>query len=374
MLPEYPEEVRRQLARNILTNSLRVRRGENLLVETWTATLPWAESLVLEARILGARPMLVVEDEETYWKSVAQAPAAHVGQVGSHDWAALKASNAHVYFYGPMDSQREEALPRSVLNRIDATDHEWFRLAAEFGVRSARWDLGRSSEYWAKRYGIDLGRWREELLDAALLDPRTMQRDGGRVGDAFRRGKEARITHPNGTDLTLHLRGRRPKVDDGVVDDADVKAGNVATVVPAGVTSVAVDETFAEGTFVADETPGVLMAHGHETPLAGGVWTFRGGRLVEYAHEGGGEEFRKHYERLGAGKDRPGQLSIGLNPKITSIPLLFDQARGVVTISVGRNSYAGGATRTPRFVAFQSLRGSTVEIDGRTILSGGEIA
>src|SRR5580692_158828 len=145
MLPSYPEPQMRSLARNILRNTLRMKRGENLLIETWNATLPWASSMVVEARILGVRPMLVVEPEEAYWTSVAEAAPANVGQVGSHDWAALKAADAHMYFYGPMDTAREETLPDPVVGRISANDHEWFRLVEKNGVRSARWDLGRTS-------------------------------------------------------------------------------------------------------------------------------------------------------------------------------------------------------------------------------------
>ena len=114
MLPEYPESTRRAFARNVLRNSLLLRRGENLLVETWSGTQAWAESLVLEARMLGARPLLVVEDEATYWKGVEEAPASHLGQVGSHEWATLKACDANVYLWGPYDTAREEALPSSV--------------------------------------------------------------------------------------------------------------------------------------------------------------------------------------------------------------------------------------------------------------------
>ena len=89
VLPDYPEASRRAFARNILRNTLRLRRGENLLVETWSGTLPWAESLVLEARIIGVRTLLTVEDEPTYWKSMECAPDAYLGQVGAHVWSAL---------------------------------------------------------------------------------------------------------------------------------------------------------------------------------------------------------------------------------------------------------------------------------------------
>lgn len=372
VLPNYPESKMRAFARNVLNNTLRVKRGENLLIETWSATLPWAFSAVLEARVIGARPMLLVEDEQTFWKSVAEAPTANVGQVGAHDWAALKASDAHLYFYGPMDTEREEALPQAIVNRINAADHEWFRLVEKFRVRSARWDLGRTSELWARRYGVDLQQWRTELVEGATVDPRTLQQDGARIGNILRRGKEVRISHTNGTDLKLHLVGRRPKVDDGIVDDADVQAGNVVAVVPSGVTAVGVDETYAEGRFVGN-TPGVMFVQGEETPLRGGDWTFARGRLTRASFESGGDAFRRAFAKLGTGKDRPGLLSVGLNPQISSIPLLFDQQRGIVTVTIGRNSHVGGATRTPHFSVYQSLKAATLEVDGETVVEAGEL-
>jgi aminopeptidase len=372
MLPEYPEATRRELARNLLQHALRVKRGDNLLIETWSATLPWAESMVLEGRMLGARPMLVLEDEPTYWKSIDEAPAGNLGHTGTHDWAALKASNAHVYFYGPLDTTREDARAASITQRINADDHEWFRLVSKYGVRSVRWDLGRTSEVWARRYGVDLERWRRELIEGALLDPRTMQAEGQRVASALRRGRELRISNANGTDLTLRLKGRLPRVDDGVVDDADVRAGNVVTVAPSGVTHVAVDESAGDGTFVSNST-GVMMSQMEETPLRGGTWTFERGRLTQYSFAAGEASFRRAYSKLGEGKDRPGYLSIGLNPKISQIPLLFDQSRGTVTLALGRNSHVGGSTRTPRFTAFQSITKATLEVDGRLVVDHGEI-
>ncbi|MGI0071398.1 MAG: hypothetical protein ACRECT_04940 [Thermoplasmata archaeon] len=372
MLPSYPESKRRAFARNVLQHSLRLKRGENLLVETWDATLPWAESVVLEARILGARPLMVVEDEATYWKSV-EAAAANLGQVGTHEWAAVKATHAHIYFYGPLDTDRYEGLSPSVWNRIDAVDHEWFRLIERYGIRSVRFDLGATNESRARRFGIDLDAWRREMIDASSIDPRTLQRDGARVAQRLRRGKEVTIAHPNGTDLTLHLAGRRPKVDDGVVDEADLRAGNPATVMPSGVVTVAVDEGYAEGTLVSNAS-GAMFVRGAETPLREGTWEFRRGRLTEYSYQLGAEAFRRAYARLGSGKDRPGLLSIGLNAAITSIPNLFDQERGVVTVAIGRNSFLGGSTRTPHFSAYQSVRGATVEVDGQTVIDRGELA
>jgi len=372
MLPTYPESTRRKLARNVLVNTLRARRGENLLIETWSATLDWAKSFVLEARMLGARPLLIVEDEETLWKSVEEAPIANVGRIGSHEWAALKDADIHVYLYGPLDTAREEKLPKSFLARINAQDHEWFRLIEKCGVRSARFDLGRTNEAGARNYGVALETWRRELVEGATVDPRTLQKDGAKVARPLRGGREVVITHPNGTHLTLRLAGRAPRIEDGVVDDNDVRAGMLMSIVPSGVVSVTVDESVAEGTFVAN-IPGVMFAQGVETPLRPGSLEFKKGRVASHSIGSAGDEFRRSFSRLGPGKERPGLLSIGLNPNISSIPLLFDQEKGVITLAIGRNSHFGGETRTPRFTAYQSIRGATLTVDGDPLVDQGEL-
>lgn len=372
MLPSYPEATRRKLARNVLEHTLRLKRGENLLIETWSGTLPWAESFVLESRILGARPMLAVEDEPTYWKSLDLAPEANVGHIGSHEWAALKASNAHVYLLGPGDTLREERRPPRVVQRTMAGDHEWFRLVHKYGIRCARWDLGRTNETWARRYGIDLGRWRRELIEGASVDPRTLRKDGLRIAEVLAKGREVSVSHPNGTDLKLRLKGRRPKIDDGVIDEADLKAGNLVTVVPSGVTAVALDEERAEGRLESNAT-GVMFSEGRETALGAASWRFERDRLSGYRFESGGAAFAKAFRKLGPGNGRPGLISVGLNPQITDIPLLTDQQLGVISFTVGANHWLGGATRTPHFSAYTILHGGTLEVDGRPIVKNGRL-
>jgi leucyl aminopeptidase (aminopeptidase T) len=372
MLPSYPEPVRRAFARNLLRNALRLSRGENLLIETWSETLPWAVSLSLEARVLGARPLLSLHDEPGFWRSQSEVPAGQLGRVGDHEWAALRSSSAYVYLYGPMDTVREEALPAEAARRIASNHHELMRLVEKYRVRMVRWDLGRTSPTWARRYGVDLGAWRRELIDAASVDPRSMQRAGQRVGDRLRRGREAVITHPNGTSLTLRLAHRSPKLDDGMIDEHDVRAGNLILVVPSGVVATTVAETFAEGTFVSTGT-GALWIREQEGHLPPGTWTFRGGALAGFDLTGDGAPLRRELSRLGHPKLRPGLVSVGLNPRTSTIPLLFDQELGTITLEIGRNVQLGGRNRSPHVAAWVPLRGGTLEIDGQLVVHGGRI-
>ncbi len=343
-----------------------------MLIETWSATLPWAVSLAHEARLLGARPMLSLKDEPSYWQSLNATPASQLGKVGDHEWAALRSSDAYVILYGPLDTVREESLPAAAVRRAESNNHELMRLIQKHGVRSVRWDLGRTSEVWARRYGVDLAQWRNELIVAASADPRPMHREGLPIADRLRRGRDVSITHRNGTSLDLRLAHRPSKLDDGVIDEDDVRSGNVITVVPSGVASTPVLESYAEGTFVANGT-GAMWIRSGEVALPPGRWEFRHGTVTDFHLRSYGPELKRELHRLGNPRVPPGQLSVGLNPRITSIPLLFDQERGAITLEIGRNVHLGGRSRGPHLSAYLSLRGGSLDIDGRPVVREGEL-
>jgi leucyl aminopeptidase (aminopeptidase T) len=372
MLPAYPESLRRAFARNVLRNALRLTHGENVLIETWSATLPWALSFDAEARILGARPLLSVKDEPSYWCGVSEGPASQLGRMGTHELAALSASDAYVCLYGPEDALREEKLPRTAARRIESNNHEIMRVIQKRGIRTVRWDLGRTSALWARRYAVDLGTWRKELIDATMVDPSQMHHDGSRIANRLEHGEEVTISHRNGTNLVLRLDHRRPKLDDGVIDEKAVKAGNMMMVVPTGVVSVTVNELHAEGNFVSNAM-GVLYGHGQEIPLSSGRWTFRRGALEGFVCAKGGQQFRRELVKLGNPQVRAGQLSVGLNPLISHIPLLFDQSRGTITFEMGRNAQMGGRSRGPHLVAYLGLTGGNLQIDGESIVEQGKL-
>jgi hypothetical protein len=70
------------LARSTLSRYLGVVEGEPVTIEAWSHALGWARPFVAEARLLGARPLLALEDEEEFFRalsngrSVPTAPAA----------------------------------------------------------------------------------------------------------------------------------------------------------------------------------------------------------------------------------------------------------------------------------------------------------
>jgi leucyl aminopeptidase (aminopeptidase T) len=94
------------LVKSVLSSTLNVQLGDDVIVETWDHGLPLAGAFVYHLRELGARPMLLFENEQTFWKSAESLPEEKLGKVGEHEWAAMEKSKAYIFIPGPADFPR----------------------------------------------------------------------------------------------------------------------------------------------------------------------------------------------------------------------------------------------------------------------------
>jgi transposase/leucyl aminopeptidase (aminopeptidase T) len=361
----------RAMARAVLRDYLRVRSGERVTIETWSSTLSYANDFVLESLRLGALPLVLYQDEPTYWAATTEVTPALLAKLGDHRRAALQRTDALVSFFGPSDRERFHALPRAVALKLGDYRDASYHAVAKRGARAVEMAIGRASPASARMYGVNYEAWLNELIEATLVDPQSLRTKGRRVARRLGTGRELVITHPNGTDLRLRLRGYPPEVADGIAAPAHPGHEMDLTTVPAGVVSVAVDERFGEGRFRSNvaNSVGVSNSVGE---LIGGCWTFRRGRIQRWTYDEGLELFDQSYARAGPGRSQPGTISIGLNPRISLAPLLKDQERGVVTFQIGRNDHLGGSNHASWW-AWLLLSGATVSVDGVDILSEGRL-
>ena len=298
------------LARAVLTKNLKVRPGERVIIEGWTHTLPWANAFAREARRLKAEPMLLYQDEESYWDSVDHGEGKNLGRVGAHEWAALAKTDVYVHMWNAADRIRFAALPEKTQAQLFAFNSAWYQAAKKAGLRGARLEVGRPYPNLSEVYGVDEEAWRKQIVDGTLADPKALAARAKPISERLRRGKRLRISDDHGTDLTLGLLHRAPRTLAGVIDRAESRRpfGSMMTL-PSGIVSVALDETVAEGTIVGNRT-----CYYDDGKATGAVFRFSKGRLVDHSFERGGERFETPYKTATKGRDLAGRFSIGLNP------------------------------------------------------------
>ncbi|MGI0139662.1 MAG: hypothetical protein ACREBT_00695 [Thermoplasmata archaeon] len=367
-MSDTPSKLQRDAARNIVTKYLKVRAGENAIIESWNHTLPMASAMLDEVRRVGGKALLVYNDEDAWWCAMDRKQSRLLGESSAPEWAALKAADIYVNFWGPSDTDRMEKLPDSADSAFDWL-WPWYGVARKTGLRGVRMTTGFVTERRAREWGVGFGPWEESVLRGCLSDPEEMARRGARLCRALSRGKKVRITHPNGTDLEVALSGVAPRLQDGRPHPwtkGESQSGMV-TSIPGGLVDFILDSKTAEGSFRANRRTNIWW-NWH----AGGTVEFRGGKLTSHSFEKGERGFLRQYRNGSAGKDRASALTLGLNPAVNDVPNLEKVEHGCVSLQIGGNQGLGG-TNGSTFFSWFSLAGSEIAIDGTPVIRAGRL-
>ena len=368
-MSELPSNLQRDAARNIVTKYLKVRAGENAVIESWDHTMPMATAMVDEIRRVGGKTLHIHEDEEAWWRAIDRKQSKLLGQSSAPEWAALKAADVYVHFWGPGDTDRIEKLPERTFDGALGWSSPWYEVARKSGLRGARVAIGFATEGRAKQWGLDRAAWQASILRACLTDPVETAKSGTRLYRALSLGKKVRITHPNGTDLEVGLSGLAPRLHDGTPHPRDKRYGpsDMLSQVPAGRIDVALDSKTAEGTIRANRRTNIWWYWS-----SGGRFDFADGKLTGYSFENGGESFARQFKTGTPGKDRTGALTFGLNPAAKEIPNLESVERGSVSLTIGRNLHLKG-TNGSNFMNWITLAGAEILIDGTPVARAGRL-
>ncbi len=368
-MPEFPSKLHRDAARNIVTKYLKVRAGENAVIESWDHTLPMAAAMVDEVRRVGGRTLHIHEDELPWWRAIDRRQSTLLGESSAPEWAALKAADLYVHFWGPGNTDRIAKVPEKTFDEALAWFSPWYQAARKSGLRGGRVAIGFATEGRAKQWGLNRARWEEGILRACLTDPAEMAKRGARLYRALSRGKRVRITHSNGTDLEVGLAGRAPRVHDGTPHPRDKRYGptDMLAQIPAGRIEVALDSKTAEGRIHANRRTNIWWYWSD-----GGSLEFADGKLTSHSFDHGAEEFVRQYKNSTPGKDRTGSLTFGLNPAVKDVPILETVELGAISLVVGRNRHLHGTNGT-NFMNWITLAGSEIEIDGTPVVRAGKL-
>ncbi|MDG6902360.1 MAG: aminopeptidase [Nitrososphaerota archaeon] len=238
-----------QVAKKVLRQSLGVKMGENITIETWNNGLFFAERALVHARALGAIPLLLFEDEPSYIEGVRKAPRNAVGKMGEHEYALLSATDAYVFIPGPVLGGSPK-LSREEVVAYTGYNSSWYKAARRARLRGVRMTFGYVGEEMASVLRKSLQQIVEHQLRASLVDFRTIQRAGGKLARHMKRGAKVTITAEDEV-LNFEL-GTQEEIDDGVIDRNDLTAGNNMTNVPPGY--------FAKG-IVTETLSGAVRLH-----------------------------------------------------------------------------------------------------------------
>ncbi|HKM50476.1 MAG TPA: aminopeptidase, partial [Candidatus Bathyarchaeia archaeon] len=353
------------LVKNVLSTTLNIQSGDDVMVETWDHGLPIADAFIYQLRKMDARPMLLFEHEEAFWKRTTSLSESVLGKVGEHEWAAMEKAKGYVFIPGPANFTRVWK-NLSKFHSAVSYNREWYERAKRYRLKAARILLGYASRERARGSKISFTAWQRMLLDASNINYEALKAQMTKVAALLRNG-QVHITASNGTDLNLRLAGRNAYPEDCIVDNDDLDQGRNVANIPGGNLLVCPDESYADGTIVFDRP----------TPYMGkwvnGIrFTFKNGKLTKHRARFNANLLKASYNEATGERDQVAILEIGLNPR-ARIGFLQDTiCAGAITVGIGGNDDVGGANKT-NFYFPGVITKATLTVDDNPIVQNGKV-
>src|SRR2546428_9896683 len=355
------------LSETVVNTSLRVKPDETVVINTWQHTLPLASQLAYQVRKAGGLPLVTLETDEFWWKSLTELPAENLRKPLRHTLALFDETDAAVNIFGPEDPQTYRSVQGSQMGALFESFQKTYDKIRERKVRSVDLQVGYVTEPRAKTYGFNYESWRRNVEEASNADYEKIAQLGKKLARTLEHGRQVEVTS-EGTKVKMEI-GRHPVfVEDGIIDEEDQNKGFIFTSIPTGYVTLAPKRGSAEGSFHSD------MAVPNMGQLIKGIdWQFQKGRLVKIDAEDNFDAFQKMYEHSTGDKDQAALLSIGLNPTVKPGYLTDSLGLGTVTIGIGENQYLSGENESS-FQFQASLSKATVTVDGEPIVHKGKLA
>jgi len=193
--------------------------------------------------------------------------------------------------------------------------------------------------------------------------------------NALKNKDRVHITANDGTDLKFSIKGRPALIDDGIIDNADMRRGDVGLNIPSGEAFMAPLEHSANGRIFFDYVN--IPGFGH---IKKGLWlTFKNGKVVKYETDKKGKKiFKKFLDSNTGEKDRIAELGIGTNRAARFIGTIIvdEKIYGTIHIAIGTNmgAYHGKNKASSHLDMIKQMKGKDghLTVDGKLVMKNGE--
>jgi len=357
----------KSLADIVVNTSLRIKPEETVVINTWQHTLPLASQIAYQVRKAGALPLMTLDMDEFWWKSLTELPVENLRKPLRHNLALLDETDASINLSGPEDPMTYRRVQGPQIGALFESFQKSYDKIREKKIRSADLQIGLVTEPRAKTYGFNYDQWKKNVEDASNADYEKMAQLSKKLASKLEHAHHLEVAS-DGTNLKMEIGTHPVFIEDGVIDQEDQNKGFIFTSIPTGYVTLAPKRGSAEGSFHSD------MAVPNMGQLIKGInWQFQKGRLVKIDAEDNFDAFQKMYEHSTGDKDQAALLSIGLNPAIKPGYLTDSLGLGTVTIGIGENQYLSGENESS-FQFQASLSKATVTVDGEPIVHKGKLA
>lgn len=298
-----------RVASKLLSESLNLKKGESITIETWNNGLPFAQQVVMEARKMGAIPLVAYEDEEAFVQGAKTMDKEVLGKMGKHELGMLSGSDAYVFIPGHPLSAYYGGLSAQEKSATIGYNSEWYDAAEKARLRGVRMSFGYATKEMAKILGNPVEKIVAHQLNAFLqTDLNSLVNRGRQLARLMQEGVTCTVSSSDGSKLEFQLRGS-PDIEDGVIDESDLSQGTNMHYLPPGFVSQRVDPSLATGKVKVFATTRFGI-------VKDAMLEFDSGKLVKWESKTSKKELSKTVESIEEESRKLGTMLIGMNPAL----------------------------------------------------------
>jgi leucyl aminopeptidase (aminopeptidase T) len=301
-----------------------------------------AQEVAQQAQLHGASATISMISEQLLTHILKKAPQEAVTTTPTHWLAGIAKSHALVVLDGPEDPSIFRTGEKGKVLHATGQGTQLLSAAVSSRVRTLFVRTTAFTERAAKIYGLTLATLMQENNRCMSANQSEIIELGQRFEHLLKKHREIHLSSSEGTDLHFRTQGN-PRIDDGIIDQADIHQNNVLAHAPAGTISIPIDASSAEGTVVFNWPKAYLgdtiqsLRLNFDKGQVTGIRALKGAKTIEQAF------------RSGTGKkDHLTRVSFGINPN-ASTPLgqpLDEMIPGSITLGLGENVFIGGRSRS----------------------------
>jgi leucyl aminopeptidase (aminopeptidase T) len=369
-LPAQPPNTR-VVARNLVLAGM-VKEGDKVLVTGSVRDAALLEHIAIEARKLGAWPLITISSDRLVRRSYEEVPAAFDN--ATSPVGLLLANNFDVQIV--IDINEDEGLLAGVpMARRTARAKAAEPITQARHKRKTRVvNLGNDlypTVSLSRRLGVPQGALASAFWRAAGVSPSSLRTKGEALRRSFSEDGVVTVTAPNGTNISLRVQPKDGFVSDGALTAEKVKQGSAAaaTFLPAGEVILPAVDGSANGKIVLDR----VMWDGRL--IRGLTLVFERGLLTSMTAENDMSALDARYQGASGAKNRFGFIDIGINDQ-TKLPVgsgrVVWTAPGAIVFGFGDNRAFGGDNESD-FGFTGQIGGATLTVDGKQLIAAGRL-
>ncbi len=337
--------------------------GENIIVRGGLYAHDLLEEIGLQVYKVGGIPeILSLSDEykDRLYNSGEFDPEK-IEQTPTHYQKMIEESDAYIVIEPYKDPQINAKIPRKMLEAIRKRQmpirNVLYGLKEEYEP-GKRWVYAAwPSKEQAKFYEVDYETYEKFVVEGMAVPFKELSKITKQIGKNFENAVKVHIDDEYGTDFWVSIEGREPILDDGLIDEKAIEAGDLGANLPAGEVFYPPVETKGEGTLYCPMT----IDRFSNKLIKGLKLEFKDGKLdIDKAEADLNldevissfkycEKLDKENEVAELRTYNVCELGIGCNPKITKpmgYILLGEKITGSAHLAFGGNNFFGGTSRS----------------------------